>query len=204
MALTSRSEYLVRRDLAARGNESADDDGVILCAVEAAKQGDRDAVRVLYIRYADDVQRFALSVVNDPHDAEDVTQNVFAKLMWVISQYERRDVPFAAWIIRVARNTALDHLRAKRQIPFEEVRTASDEDHSVGHDRSVSLRTALSQIPTAQRDVLVLRHVAGLSPAEIAQRLGKSEGSIHGLHHRGRGSLQGVLRDLGAAPVTAA
>jgi RNA polymerase sigma-70 factor (ECF subfamily) len=51
--------------------------------------------------------------------------------------------------------------------------------------------------------VLVLRHVAGLSPGEIAERLDKTEGSIHGLHHRGRGALQEALRDLEAAPVTA-
>ena len=49
----------------------------------------------------------------------------------------------------------------------------------------------------------VLRHVAGLSPGEIADRLGKSEASIHGLHHRGRGALRAALRELDAAPVTA-
>ena len=49
----------------------------------------------------------------------------------------------------------------------------------------------------------MLRHIAGLSPSEIAERLGKSEGSIHGLHHRGRGALQAALRELDAAPITA-
>lgn len=47
-----------------------------------------------------------------------------------------------------------------------------------------------------------MRHVVGLSPGEIAARLGRSEGSIHGLHHRGRGALQQILRELEAAPVT--
>ena len=51
--------------------------------------------------------------------------------------------------------------------------------------------------------MLVLRHIAGLSPREIADRLGKSEGSIHGLHHRGRGALKAALRELDAAPITA-
>jgi RNA polymerase sigma-70 factor (ECF subfamily) len=49
----------------------------------------------------------------------------------------------------------------------------------------------------------VLRHIAGLSPSEIADRLGKSESSIHGLHHRGRGALKAALRELDAAPITA-
>lgn len=50
----------------------------------------------------------------------------------------------------------------------------------------------------------MLRHLVGLSPAEIAERLGKTEGSIHGLHHRARRRLQGRLSELGAAPAAAA
>jgi RNA polymerase sigma-70 factor (ECF subfamily) len=49
--------------------------------------------------------------------------------------------------------------------------------------------------------VLVLRHVVGLSPVEIADRMQKTESAIHGLHHRGRGALKAALRELEAAPV---
>jgi len=70
-------------------------------------------------------------------------------------------------------------------------------------DRSQSLREALGQLPDDQREVLVLRHIAGLSPGEIADRLGKTESSVHGLHHRGRGALRAALVELGTAPVTA-
>jgi RNA polymerase sigma-70 factor (ECF subfamily) len=58
-------------------------------------------------------------------------------------------------------------------------------------------------LPHDQLEVLVLRHVAGLSPGEIAERLGKTEASIHGLHHRGRGALRQALVEIDAAPVTA-
>jgi RNA polymerase sigma-70 factor, ECF subfamily len=51
--------------------------------------------------------------------------------------------------------------------------------------------------------VLLLRHVVGLSPVEIAERLGRSESSVHGLHHRGRRALQQELRHQGLAPATA-
>ena len=51
--------------------------------------------------------------------------------------------------------------------------------------------------------MLVLRHIGGLSPNEIAERLGKTEASIQGLHHRGRAALKVSLRELGVAPVTA-
>jgi RNA polymerase sigma-70 factor (ECF subfamily) len=95
-------------------------------------------------------------------------------------------------------------MRARRQIPFEEVRVDDDGHDQVGFERSQSLREALMRLPEDQREVLVLRHVAGLTPGEIAQRLGKTEGSIHGLHHRGRAVLQEALRELEAAPVVAA
>jgi len=173
-------------------------------AVTRAKAGDMGAIHFLYVRFADDVCGYVNSIVHDSHEAEDITQNVFAKLMKAIHKYEPREVPFAAWILRVARNAALDNLRSRRQIPFEEVRTDDDGHEQVGFERSQCLRDALWRLPHEQREVLVLRHLAGLSPSEIATRLGKSEGSIHGLHHRGRGALRMALDEMGAAPVVAA
>ncbi len=180
------------------------DSAIVVRAVARLKEGDRSALHFLYVRFADDVCGFVNSIVRDSHEAEDITQNVFAKLPKAIGRYEQREVPFGAWILRVARNAALDHLRARRQIPFEQVRTSDEGHDQVGFERSQSLREALSRLPADQREVLVLRHIAGLSPGEIAERLGKSEGSIHGLHHRGRSALQDALRELDAAPVTAA
>ena len=91
-------------------------------AVARAKQGDREALRFLYVRYADHVYGYVASVVRDDFEAEDVTQHVFAKLMTTLQKYEPREVPFSAWIIRVARNVAVDHMRQRRAIPCEEVR----------------------------------------------------------------------------------
>jgi len=172
-------------------------------AVVALKQGDRSALHFLYVRYADDVCSVIRPIVRDAHEAEDITHNVFAKLITAIHRYEPREVPFGAWITRVSRNAALDHLRARRQIPFEEVRTTDEGHEQVGFDRSQSLREAFHRLPQDQREVLVLRHIAGLSPSEIAERIGKTESSVHGLHHRGRGALQAALRELDAAPVIA-
>jgi RNA polymerase sigma-70 factor (ECF subfamily) len=178
-------------------------DELVYEAVAAVKVGDMSALHFLYARFADDVCAYVRSIVRDPHAAEDITQTVFAKLMKAIHRYERRSVPFAAWIIRVARNVALDHIRASRQIPLAEVRTSDEGGEQVGFERAQCLRDALQLLPTDQREVLILRHVAGLSPGEIAERLGKTEASIHGLHHRGRGALRAALRELEAAPVTA-
>src|SRR5215216_1262004 len=152
-----------------------DDGGLLSRAIARAKEGDQSAVHFLYVRYADDVQGYAQRIVRHHHDAQDVTHLAFAQLMTVIGRYEQRDGPFSAWILRVARNAALDHVRSRRQIPVEEVRTSDEGHEQVGFECSQALKEAFGRLPKDQREVLVLRHVAGLSPGEIADRLGRSE-----------------------------
>jgi RNA polymerase sigma-70 factor (ECF subfamily) len=172
-------------------------------AVKRAQLGDREAMGFLYARYADNVLGYVRSIVRDSYEAEDVTQQVFAKLIRVIGKYEEREVPFFAWVLRVARNVAVDHLRSQRLVPVEEVRvTAHGSGDPAGDRRMRDLCEALAELPRDQREVLVLRHFAGLSPLEIATRTGRSEGSIHGLHHRGRRTLKAELVSRGAAPAT--
>ena len=171
-------------------------------AVVRAKQGDREALRFLYIRYADHVYGYVSSIVRDDYEAEDVTQHVFAKLMVKLEKYEPREVPFSAWIIRVARNVAVDHIRQRRAIPCEEVRELQSHsfDEETARDRALDLRDALDTLPEDQRQVVVMRHIIGLTPGEIAGKLGKTEPSIHGLHHRGRGALRTALTEMDCAP----
>ncbi len=178
---------------------------LVSAAVRRAQAGDRDAFGFLYARYADNIYGYVRSIVHDHHEAEEVTQHVFAKLMRVIGKYQERDVPFFAWMLRVARNVAVDHIRRQRLVPVEEVRSHELDLVQLGHgERIDDIKEALAALPHAQREVLVLRHVAGLSPSEIAERTGKTEGSIHGLHHRGRRALRLELASRGAAPVTIA
>jgi RNA polymerase sigma-70 factor (ECF subfamily) len=174
-------------------------------AVARAKQGDREALRYLYVHYADHVYGYVASIVRDEHEAEDVTQHLFAKLMTALPKYEPREVPFSAWILRVARNVAVDHMRQRRAIPCEEVRELDTraEDDDAARLRSLGLRDALATLPEDQRQVLVMRHLIGLTPGEIAGRLGRTEPSIHGLHHRGRGALRTALSQMECAPTTA-
>jgi RNA polymerase sigma-70 factor (ECF subfamily) len=170
-------------------------------AIAAAQRGEGDGVRYLYVRFADEVYGFVRSIIRDEHEAEDVTQQIFANLPGRIARYEQRAVPFKAWLLRVARNAALDALRGRRSTPAEEV--FSVEQPSDDRGLGAALSTALGTLPPDQREVIVLRHVVGLSPGEIARRLDKSEGAIHGLHHRGRRALKLELRQLGATPSTA-
>jgi RNA polymerase sigma-70 factor (ECF subfamily) len=188
----------------AAGRDELAASALVSRAVKRAQQGDREAFGFLYARYADNVCGYVRSIVHDQHEAEDITQHVFAKLINVIGKYEERDVPFFAWILRVSRNVAVDHIRRQRAIPVEEVRGSDDGAvEQLGSERMSDLRDALAKLPRDQREVLVLRHIAGLSPTEIAQHTGRSEGSVHGLHHRGRRALTAELRSCGAAPATA-
>jgi RNA polymerase sigma-70 factor (ECF subfamily) len=173
-------------------------------AIARAKEGDRDALRLLYIRYSENVYGYVRSIVRDEKEAEDLTQHVFLKLITAICKYDDRGVPFSGWLLRLARNVALDHLRRRRATPAEEVFGADCLLDDAAHERARSLRTALAALPEEQRDVVVMRHVIGLTPPEIAERLGRSESSVHGLHHRGRRALQQELLRLGAAPATVA
>lgn len=173
-------------------------------AVARAKEGDREALRFLYLRYADNVYGYVCSIVRDPAEAEDLTQHVFTKLITAIVKYDDRGVPFSGWLLRLARNAALDHLRKQRATPMAEVFADVSSDERREQERSWALRRALESLPAEQREVVVMRHVVGLTPPEIARRLGRSESSVHGLHHRGRRALRAELRRLGCTPVTAA
>ena len=170
-------------------------------AVARAKEGDLEALGYLYITYSQNIYGYVRSIVRDDHEAEDVTQHVFAKLMTTIVKYDDRGVPFFAWLIRLARNVAIDHLRANRVTPTETVLDPASTS-PVDLDQGETVRAALSALPDEQREVVVLRHLVGLTPAEIADRMGRTESSIHGLHHRGRRTLQRELMLLDSTPST--
>jgi RNA polymerase sigma-70 factor (ECF subfamily) len=178
--------------------------GEVARAVIRAKQGDRAAMRFLYLRYADNVYGYARSIVHNDHDAEDIVQQVFTRVLTAIKSYEQRSVPFSAWLLRITHNTAIDHVRRRRPA-LDETQVADGQrpHYEISQLRGV-LRDALAELPDVQREIVVLRHLGGYSPGEIADHLGRSEDSIHGLHHRGRRALQAALTHAGAAPSTIA
>jgi len=173
-------------------------------AVVAAQAGDMEAIRFLYLRYKDNVYGYVLSIVREQHEAEDCTQQVFMKLISAIHKYEARTVPFTAWILRVARNIAIDHLRQRRAVPREEVFEPTRSTDESSRECRWGLETALETLPEEQRNVVVLRHLVGLTPGEIATRMGRTESSIHGLHHRGRLTLRRELADMDCGPTAKA
>jgi RNA polymerase sigma-70 factor (ECF subfamily) len=184
--------------------EHNNQDEAINRAVVAAQAGDMEAIRFLYVRYKDNVYGYVLSIVREQHEAEDCTQQVFMKLISAIQKYEPRRVPFTAWILRVARNIAIDHLRQRRAIPRDEVFEPTRQTDDSSREYRWGLQSALEALPEEQRNVVVLRHLVGLAPGEIATRMGRTESSIHGLHHRGRLTLRRELAEIDCAPTAKA
>jgi RNA polymerase sigma factor (sigma-70 family) len=89
-------------------------------AVRRAQEGDRSAFGFLFARYADDVCACVRGIVGDQHEAEDLTQLVFVKLIAVIGKYDEREAPFFVWMLEVGRNVAFDHIQRDRTIPAED------------------------------------------------------------------------------------
>jgi RNA polymerase sigma-70 factor, ECF subfamily len=175
----------------------------VKAAVAGAKAGDREAMRFLYVRHAAAVHRYVRGIVHDDYEAEDITQAVFTKLFRTIEKYEPREVPFSAWIRRVARNLAVDEMRRRRRAGWGEPAAAEPPSNEADSERLQSLLAALQDLPRDQRRIVLMRHMCGLAPSEIAEQLGRSESSVNGLHHRARGTLRRMLIDLETAPATA-
>ena len=94
---------------------------LVTLAVARAKEGDTDALHFLDVRFADDVSGYVESIVPSLDETREITQKVFGALMTTIQKYEPREVLFAAWILRVSRKAALDHLVAREDAQLRQV-----------------------------------------------------------------------------------
>lgn len=171
--------------------------------VEQICAGNVDAMGYLYARYSNSVFSYVRSIVRDHDDAADVTQDVFLKLMTVLPQYDAQRARFAAWLLRVARNAAIDSLRESRAsvTVADAAAGLGREDATSGNDRDV-LRQAFADLTDAQRKVLFLCEHVGLPAVEVGRRLGKREAAVHTMHHRARVAARRRLLEMDVMPAT--
>jgi RNA polymerase sigma-70 factor, ECF subfamily len=163
---------------------------------------DCQAVAELYERHSRGIYGYIRSIVGDAHEAEDITQQVFLKLITASTTSNRRPTHLSAWLLRVARNAALDSLRSKKRTLLRDPQRWTPAGVAPDEEVRRSLEEALALLSSGQRDVLLLREVLGLTPHEAAQLLGKSDGAVHMLHHRARRALCAQLVGCGSAPST--
>ena len=171
-------------------------------AVKRAAAGDREALAYLYMRYSNAIYSYVRTIVRDPYAAEDVTQQVFVKLMTSLRRYDGRAGGFPSWVVRVARNAAIDSLREARPLAASESPELEGTHEPPSESHSESLRDALAGLTDGQRRVFVLRELVGLSACEVGDRLGKNEAAVHTLHHRARAAARKTLIEQEVAPAT--
>jgi RNA polymerase sigma-70 factor (ECF subfamily) len=166
-----------------------------------AGRGDPEALSQLYRQYSPGVFAYVRRMLVNDYDAQDVTQQVFVKLATCLDKYDARRADFSAWMLRVAHNAAIDHLRKQRAALMRDpVEADGGSAEGPDPDRVRSLRETFAALSEPQRDVLLLREVVGLTPREVAQRLGKSEAAVNTCHHRARKAAIRELLSLGLAP----
>jgi RNA polymerase sigma-70 factor (ECF subfamily) len=167
--------------------------------VQRAINGDREAFTRLYDMHFDRIYRYVYVKVHSQAEAEDLTQDVFIKAYEAIKTYKWRDLPFTAWLFRIAHNRIIDHVRKTAK----EKKTSLDEAGAipVGDPVAITeqnyevhqLKAALEKLPDAQREVASLRFISELSIAEVAVTLGKSEGTVKALQFNAIASLRKLL-----------
>jgi RNA polymerase sigma-70 factor, ECF subfamily len=171
-------------------------------AFRRAGRGDADALDYLYRHYSPSVFAYVRRILRNDYDAQDVTQQVFVKLATSLDKYDARRADFSAWLLRMAHNAAIDHLRKQRRtLPSDPVEATGDAEQP-DLDDGQSLREAFRALSGAQRDVLLLREVVGLTPREVATRLGKTEAAVNTCHHRARRAAVRSLIAMGSTPAT--
>ena len=169
--------------------------------VDAARAGSDAALSELYTLYFPRVYRYILARTGNSYDAEDLTEEVFMKVLEAIERFEWREAPFSAWLFRIAHNAVISQRRKDgargRSAPLTEG-LALD---SQGPDELVENRLALRDImnaaqklPEAQRQVIALRFGAGLSVAETARAMNKGEGNVKVIQHKAIAKLREMVR----------
>ena len=173
--------------------------------VEKAQEGDRDSLEELYLLHFDRIYSYLHMSVGNRHDAEDLTTQVFVKMLESIGKFRWRSAPFSAWLFRIAHNLAMDHFRAsKRWQPEEEVPEPDPGEESAAEEEALesigrqSMLELIEKLSREQQQVLTLKFVFNFSNADAATILDKTDGAIKSLQHRALASLQRQLS--GSAP----
>lgn len=169
--------------------------------IEAAQSGDLSAVGTLYDSHINQVYRYALARLGNVHDAEDVAEEIMLKMLAGLPAYQWRKVPFAAWLMRIARNEVVSFARrnGRRQHDTElpdDLVDHGNNDPAAETEKTMALedlRKAVKLLPEAQRDVIILRFASGLSVADTAKALGKQENNVKVLQHKGMQRLQVLM-----------
>jgi RNA polymerase sigma-70 factor (ECF subfamily) len=165
--------------------------------VDLAKEGDAEAFGQLYDHYMSGVFRFIYYRVGSQQVAEDLTSETFVRGLRAIQRFNWQGKDFGAWLTTIARNLVADHFKSSRSrleivtetIPEGKTHAASPEHEVLALISNEILFEAVGSLPSEQRDCILMRFIQGLSIAQTAAALGRSEGAIKQLQLRAVRSL---------------
>ncbi|HOG28059.1 MAG TPA: sigma-70 family RNA polymerase sigma factor [Vicinamibacterales bacterium] len=182
--------------------------------VRLALAGSQDASRQLVERHARAVYNLVARVVRDDGVAEELTQEAFLKAFRALGSFDPA-YKFSTWVLRIAHNLAIDHLRRVRPIlvPIDDwsgsenpgdvlvdARAPSPLDHALRRDLRADLEAALSRLRPAFRSLVVMRYLEDLSYEEIALATGLPLGTVKSHLHRARAALARLMAESGWGP----
>ena len=167
----------------------------------------RRAGEWLVLRYADEVMALCGAMVRDRQAAEDLTQDVFQRAFAALAAF-RGDASTRTWLLQIARNRCIDHLRARKKDPWREPDELGEpdghpDDAPLPHDlilRRGDVEDALSQLSEGERALVVLRFKNGLEYAELAEAFGLREGTVRMRLSRALAKMREILRAKDATP----
>jgi RNA polymerase sigma-70 factor (ECF subfamily) len=197
--------FVERLELPAQQVEDVDTERLI-ARIQA---GEGELFASLYTRYFDRVYTYLRLMLRDAAEAEDVTQAVFLSIFQALPRYQRRREPFRAWLFTIARNRAINQLEKTSRLEpadpaqIDRHREAGEPPVDLAPLEWISDRELLlfvERMPTAQRQVLLLRYMLDLGTGEIAAVLGRSPDDVRALQSRALRFLRARLTSLGRAP----
>jgi len=167
--------------------------------VEKAINGNGDAFGRLYDMYVDQVYRHIYYRIGNKDDTEDLTQKTFIRAWDAIGKFKKTSSPFAAWLIRISHNLVIDFYRTRKpdeDIDFDTVTAkpeAGPEFITEQHFSQQEIRKAIRKLNNDQQQVILMRFIEDFSYEEIASALGKSEGAVRVILHRGLEKLKTIV-----------
>jgi RNA polymerase sigma-70 factor (ECF subfamily) len=188
-------------DQAASSEVSPAERSRLIALVELARKGDAEAFGMLYDHYQGAVYRFLFYRTRSVPLAEDLTSETFFRALRSMTNFRWQGKDFGAWLMTIARNLATDHFKAGRtrlELATEDM--GQHDDATDGPETAVLagltnevLLQALAKLPDEQRDCVVMRFLQGMSIAETAAVLGRSDGAVKQLQLRGVRNLAKLM-----------
>ncbi len=188
-------------DLAASSEDSEEERTRLIALVELARNGDSEAFGLLYDHYQGAVYRFLFYRTRSQPLAEDLASETFFRALRSMTNFRWQGKDFGAWLMTIARNLATDHFKAGRtRLEMTTEDMGQHDGHTEGPESLVLasltneiLLQALTELPDEQRDCLVMRFLQGMSIAETAAVLGRSDGAVKQLQLRGVRNLAKLM-----------